>query len=182
LPAISPSPNSCTLRYPALTPDRLDQPNRTSWCSHPPAANVTHAHIRSGCWSHLAQHPPHASCSIANLSLRVMAGALSKRQQARNEKVLQDLVRSVPGNSQCADCHALNPAWASWSVRASAPPTPSTLCPQRARSDPEDVAKSYHCAPLTPRLLVGRFPVHAMCRHPPKAGHTHLQSQDPEHG
>ncbi|KAI9167741.1 UBA domain-containing protein [Paramyrothecium foliicola] len=45
-----------------------------------------------------------------------MAGALSKRQQARNEKVLQDLVRSVPGNNQCADCHAANPAWASWSL------------------------------------------------------------------
>ncbi|GKT45122.1 UBA domain-containing protein 7 [Colletotrichum spaethianum] len=38
-----------------------------------------------------------------------MAGVLSKRQQARNEKVLHDLVQSVPGNNFCADCQARNP-------------------------------------------------------------------------
>ncbi|KXH41711.1 UBA/TS-N domain-containing protein [Colletotrichum simmondsii] len=38
-----------------------------------------------------------------------MAGVLSKRQQARNEKVLHDLVQSVPGNNLCADCQARNP-------------------------------------------------------------------------
>ncbi|KAL2020943.1 hypothetical protein VTK56DRAFT_7830 [Thermocarpiscus australiensis] len=45
-----------------------------------------------------------------------MSSALSKRQQARNEKILQDLVHNVPGNNFCADCHAGNPAWASWSL------------------------------------------------------------------
>ncbi|KAK2065287.1 UBA/TS-N domain-containing protein [Colletotrichum caudatum] len=45
-----------------------------------------------------------------------MAGVLSKRQQARNEKVLHDLVQSVQGNNFCADCQARNPAWASWSL------------------------------------------------------------------
>lgn len=45
-----------------------------------------------------------------------MSGTLSKRQQARNEKLLQDLVHNVPGNNQCADCHTPNPAWASWSL------------------------------------------------------------------
>ncbi|KAG6319628.1 hypothetical protein E4U44_006900 [Claviceps purpurea] len=45
-----------------------------------------------------------------------MSGVLSKRQQARNEKALQDLVHNIPGNNQCADCHARNPAWASWSL------------------------------------------------------------------
>ncbi|POR36803.1 UBA domain-containing protein 3 [Tolypocladium paradoxum] len=45
-----------------------------------------------------------------------MSATLSKRQQARNEKQLQDLVHSVPGNNQCADCHTPNPAWASWSL------------------------------------------------------------------
>ncbi|EEU45151.1 uncharacterized protein NECHADRAFT_100612 [Fusarium vanettenii 77-13-4] len=44
-----------------------------------------------------------------------MSGILSKRQQARNEKALQELVHNVPGNNMCADCHARNPAWASWS-------------------------------------------------------------------
>ncbi|KAF4458590.1 GTS1-transcription factor of the Gcs1p Glo3p Sps18p family [Fusarium albosuccineum] len=38
-----------------------------------------------------------------------MSGILSKRQQARNEKVLQELVHNVPGNNMCADCHARNP-------------------------------------------------------------------------
>lgn len=38
-----------------------------------------------------------------------MSGALSKRQQARNEKVLQDLVQNTPGNNLCADCGARNP-------------------------------------------------------------------------
>ncbi|KAL7806611.1 hypothetical protein V8C26DRAFT_416231 [Trichoderma gracile] len=45
-----------------------------------------------------------------------MSGTLSKRQQARNEAILQELVHSVPGNDQCADCHARNPGWASWSL------------------------------------------------------------------
>ncbi|KAI2625113.1 ArfGap-domain-containing protein [Hypoxylon sp. NC1633] len=45
-----------------------------------------------------------------------MSGLMSKRQQARNEKVLQDLVQSVPGNNFCADCQARNPSWASWNL------------------------------------------------------------------
>ncbi|KAL1836287.1 hypothetical protein VTJ49DRAFT_5333 [Mycothermus thermophilus] len=45
-----------------------------------------------------------------------MSSALSKRQQARNEKALQDLLNNVPGNNVCADCQARNPSWASWSL------------------------------------------------------------------
>ncbi|KAH7402046.1 hypothetical protein DE146DRAFT_452201 [Phaeosphaeria sp. MPI-PUGE-AT-0046c] len=45
-----------------------------------------------------------------------MASALNKRQQARNEKALQELIKTVPGNSTCADCGAKNPGWASWSL------------------------------------------------------------------
>src|SRR5882757_4348229 len=41
--------------------------------------------------------------------------SMSKRTQARNERELHELL-SVPGNSQCADCGARNPAWASWSL------------------------------------------------------------------
>ncbi|TKA27739.1 hypothetical protein B0A50_04840 [Salinomyces thailandicus] len=45
-----------------------------------------------------------------------MASAISKRQQARNERALQDLIRAVPGNDRCADCAAKNPGWASWNL------------------------------------------------------------------
>ncbi|KAH9906783.1 ArfGap-domain-containing protein [Xylariomycetidae sp. FL2044] len=45
-----------------------------------------------------------------------MSSLMSKRQQARNEKTLQELVQTIPGNSVCADCQARNPAWASWSL------------------------------------------------------------------
>jgi hypothetical protein len=33
----------------------------------------------------------------------------SKRQQARNERALQELIKTVPGNDRCADCQARNP-------------------------------------------------------------------------
>ncbi|KAF9692415.1 hypothetical protein EKO04_009366 [Ascochyta lentis] len=45
-----------------------------------------------------------------------MASALNKRQQARNERQLQELIKTVPGNGTCADCGAKNPGWASWSL------------------------------------------------------------------
>ncbi|KAI1344851.1 ArfGap-domain-containing protein [Xylariaceae sp. FL0016] len=45
-----------------------------------------------------------------------MAGLMSKRQQVRNEKALQDLLQNVPGNNTCADCSARNPSWASWNL------------------------------------------------------------------
>ncbi|KAF1987769.1 ArfGap-domain-containing protein [Aulographum hederae CBS 113979] len=42
--------------------------------------------------------------------------SMNKRQQARNERALQDLIKTVPGNDKCADCGARNPGWASWSL------------------------------------------------------------------
>ncbi len=38
-----------------------------------------------------------------------MTASMSKRQLARNERDLQDLIVSVPGNDRCADCQARNP-------------------------------------------------------------------------
>ncbi|KAK4924806.1 UBA domain-containing protein 3 [Elasticomyces elasticus] len=45
-----------------------------------------------------------------------MSTTVSKRQQARNERTLQELIKDVPGNAICADCGARNPGWASWSL------------------------------------------------------------------
>jgi hypothetical protein len=42
--------------------------------------------------------------------------SVTKRQQARNERALEDLIRTTPGNDRCADCGAKNPGWASWSL------------------------------------------------------------------
>lgn len=36
---------------------------------------------------------------------------INKRQQARNERILQDLLKSAPGNDRCADCGTQNPGW-----------------------------------------------------------------------
>ncbi len=38
-----------------------------------------------------------------------MTVTLSKRHQARNERVLQELIKTVPGNDRCAECQARNP-------------------------------------------------------------------------
>lgn len=61
--------------------------------------------IVSPSWSLGPLHVPTA-CPPTS---RDMTGVLSKRQQARNEKVLQELVQAVPGNNFCADCQARNP-------------------------------------------------------------------------
>jgi hypothetical protein len=39
----------------------------------------------------------------------IMAGVINKRQQVRNERALQELIRTVPGNDKCAECGAKNP-------------------------------------------------------------------------
>ncbi len=40
---------------------------------------------------------------------RRMTATISKRSQARNERAIQELIRTVPGNDRCADCQARNP-------------------------------------------------------------------------
>jgi len=45
-----------------------------------------------------------------------MTTAINKRQQARHERALQELISNVPGNNNCADCSASNPGWTSWNL------------------------------------------------------------------
>ncbi|KAI5815943.1 hypothetical protein BZA77DRAFT_265019, partial [Pyronema omphalodes] len=45
-----------------------------------------------------------------------MSSKSSKRQHARNEKVIQDLIKNVNGNDRCADCGTNNTGWASWNL------------------------------------------------------------------
>lgn len=45
-----------------------------------------------------------------------MSTTINKRQQARHERALQDLISNVPGNDRCADCGSSNPGWTSWSL------------------------------------------------------------------
>ena len=47
--------------------------------------------------------------TIYNIYNCNMTSALSKRHQARNERALQELIKTVPGNDRCADCGARNP-------------------------------------------------------------------------
>lgn len=59
---------------------------------------------------------PSRALEDTRIHTTTMASAITKRQQARNERALQDLIRSVPGNDRCADCSAKNPGWASWNL------------------------------------------------------------------
>ncbi|KAJ6262481.1 hypothetical protein Dda_3291 [Drechslerella dactyloides] len=47
-----------------------------------------------------------------------MSSAVSKRQQQRNEKLLQELIAKVPGNNQCADCRSRNPGTSTMNRRS----------------------------------------------------------------
>lgn len=134
----------------------------------------------------------------------IMSGALSKRQQARNEKFLHELVQSVRGNNKCADCHAPNPGehpsalydrdprlwltitlslWNSLgfmectntlSLRQPDPYWPSTPLAKRLRC-------TVHQTILTLNA-VGCFPVYAMRFNSSQVGHTYFQSQVTKHG
>jgi hypothetical protein len=44
---------------------------------------------------------------------------INKRQQVRNERGLQELIKTVPGNDRCADCATKNPgsrAFLPWAI------------------------------------------------------------------
>lgn len=61
-------------------------------------------------WCTLSRLGPYLNIVATRFSSRnPMASALNKRQQARNERTLQELIKSVPGNGVCADCSARNP-------------------------------------------------------------------------
>lgn len=135
-----------------------------------------------------------------------MNGPLNKRQQARNEKVLQELVHSVPGNNQCADCQARNPGssrvrvfstvclilacmltssdtgWASWSVCPY--PSPSPLFCFRVLPAilllAEIPPRRHHTG--ADKQAVGHLSLHEMRVDPSEAGHPYLKGEVVEHG
>ena len=99
-----------------------------------------------------------------------MSGALSKRQQARNEKQLNELVQTVAGNNVCADCHARNPGRSSYMFP----------CALRA---PHLQPIANHLTSLSLGIMESRgIPVHALRLNSSKARYAHLQSQVVEHG
>jgi hypothetical protein len=77
-------------------------------CNIPPSPNTL---ISLPVLVHVLLSRPTRPCA----TFLPMASALNKRQQARNERTLQELLK-VEGNSTCADCGARNPGWASYSV------------------------------------------------------------------
>lgn len=116
-----------------------------------------------------------------------MASALSKRQQARNEKALQDLVHHVPGNNLCADCHARNPGLfkllrvfelASLPTDANRPCSLGIMECMKEISPPTGARISSD----TDQFVVGRFLMYALCCDTPKARDSYLQSQVAEYG
>ena len=57
-----------------------------------------------------------------------MAAIINKRQQARNERALQELIKNVPGNDKCADCGAKNPGTSSNQSSGSRPARADSNC------------------------------------------------------
>ena len=109
-----------------------------------------------------------------------MASVLNKRQQARNERALQELIKTVPGNGVCADCSARNPGELLPSLQLLV----YHLLMARLRMGQLE-RKCFWATLSTPQtnpVLVGHFPMHAMRRHPPQAGNAHLQGQIAQYG
>lgn len=108
-----------------------------------------------------------------------MSGVISKRQQARNEKQLHELVHTVTGNNICADCYARNPGvwraalWRSWNIFKL---TVSSMGLMECTISLRQIGPTDLTTRLTigPHLLVGRIPLHAMRGHPPEARHPYF--------
>jgi hypothetical protein len=123
-----------------------------------------------------------------------MASVISKRQQARNERALQDLLRTVPGNDVCADCQARNPGLPTQPVRPDA--AADIICrlgklermcmhpsPHRLSGSPEAIGSRDTYKALTEPPFAARcLPLHAMCLPSSQTRHPYIKSQVAEHG
>lgn len=115
---------------------------------------------------------------------------MNRRQQARNERALQDLIHNAPGNDRCADCQARNPGaryprpdktlarlltlvFRLGKLECECPV--SYICISRRRRQASVLTKII-------RVLAGNLPLHALRRDTSEAGHAHLKGQIPQHG
>lgn len=78
--------------------------------SRPTYSTLNHRHLALLCLLSYSRSPrlPFVVLSALSSSENMVIG-ISKRGQLRNERALQDLIRTVPGNDRCADCQAMNP-------------------------------------------------------------------------
>jgi hypothetical protein len=110
----------------------------------------------------------------------------SKRQQARNERDLQALISSVPGNDRCADCQARNPGKSTSRIfpnlQAGADTARMGELECRFYNPQHSPQPFTLCLSLPILLLVGRLPLHALRRLAPQARNTHIQGQISQHG
>jgi len=160
---------------------------------HTKGTRTSCAHLATSCHPH--------SRTAQTSAAPTMTSALSKRQQARNEKVLQDLVQSVAGNNFCADCQARNPGQSpsqTCSVdrrgltksrcqvghhgvyaRPFDPPHPN---PEPRTARPRFLHARTRMLTLIWGIAVGHLLVHAVRHDPPQVGHPRVQGQVAEHG
>lgn len=115
----------------------------------------------------------------------MMAGTLNKRQQARNERALQDLIKTVPGNNTCADCGAKNPGelfdtrWKHGYADLVGRRMGKLEC--ECQNPTVTLGLTLYILTLS-RAAVRDLLMHALRRTPPKARHACFEGQIVEHG
>jgi hypothetical protein len=114
-----------------------------------------------------------------------MAGVINKRQQVRNERALQELIKTVPGNDKCAECGAKNPGTTmTW-------PQKESLTLLTAAQDGRAGVWVFPCHWISFMLqelkilmmaVAGHFSLHTMRSTTPQTRHAYIKGEIAEHG